>query len=209
MKIKYVRWSTLNQTGKRQLLDKKNFDLVLQEQISGSVAFEKRPKGAELLSMIENGKVTDLYVEEVSRLGRNSLDVLTTLKKCENHNVTVHIQGMGLSSRVNGKPNHTFNLVIQIMTAISEQEKEIIKERTEMGKIAARLKGIKFGRKVGSNESDHEFMEKESSQKILKYLEVGNLSFREVSKLTGASTTTIMKVKVKAIKMKKLVAAKD
>jgi len=43
MKVKYIRWSTLTQTGARQLLDVQNYDLVLQEQISGSVAFAKRP----------------------------------------------------------------------------------------------------------------------------------------------------------------------
>ena len=49
MKVKYIRWSTLTQTGARQLLDVQDYDLVLQEQISGSIAFAKRPKGQELL----------------------------------------------------------------------------------------------------------------------------------------------------------------
>ncbi len=44
MKVKYIRWSTIGQTGARQLMDAKDYDLVLQEQISGSVAFAKRSK---------------------------------------------------------------------------------------------------------------------------------------------------------------------
>lgn len=58
MKVKYIRWSTIIQTGARQLLDVQDFDLVLQEQISGSTAFAKRPKGQEVLKMVKSGKVT-------------------------------------------------------------------------------------------------------------------------------------------------------
>jgi len=58
MKIKYIRWSTLTQTGARQLLDVQNYDLVLQEQISRSVALAKRPKEQEVLKMVKSGKIT-------------------------------------------------------------------------------------------------------------------------------------------------------
>ena len=145
MKIKYIRWSTLSQSGARQLTDSKNYDEVLQEQISGSIAFAKRPKGAEVLKLIEAGKVTDLYVEEFSRLGRNAFDTLTTLKVCEDHGVNVHIQNMNLDSIIDGKPNPIFKLFSHIVSVIAEQEKELIRERTEMGKVVAREKGVKFG----------------------------------------------------------------
>jgi len=44
MKVKYICWSTLNKTGARQLTDALWYNLVIQEQISGSIAFAKRPK---------------------------------------------------------------------------------------------------------------------------------------------------------------------
>ena len=66
MTVKYIRWSTVGQSGARQLLDKGTYDLILQEQISGSIAFSKRPKGAELLKLIEASKVSDISVEEFS-----------------------------------------------------------------------------------------------------------------------------------------------
>ncbi len=198
MKVKYIRWSTLTQTGSRQLLDAINYDLVLQEQISGSVAFSKRPKGLKLLKMIATGEVSDLFVEEFSRLGRNAYDTLTTLQICEENKVNVHIQNMGVCSRPKNKPNPIFKMFSHVFSAIAEQEKELIKERTEMGKIAARQKGVVFGRKTGSNERTIDFLAKENSKKILKYLKTGKYSIREISKLTGASTTTILKVKVAA-----------
>lgn len=204
MKIKYIRWSTLSQKGDRQLLDKEKYDRVMQEQISGSIAFAKRPKALELLNLIKAGKITDLFVEEFSRLGRNAYDTLTTLQICEDHNVNVHIQNMDLSSVVKGKANPMFKMFSHIMSVIAEQEKELIKERTEMGKIAARQRGVVFGRKRGSEERRSEFLSKESSKKILKYLKAGNNSIREISKLTLASTTTILKVKCIAKELEQL-----
>ena len=204
MKVKYIRWSTLTQTGARQLLDVQDYDLVLQEQISGSIAFAKRPKGQEVLKMVQSGKVTDLFVEEFSRLGRNAYDTLTTLQICEESNVNVHIQNMSVSSRVNEKANPLFKMFSHIFAVIAEQEREQIKERTEMGKVAARQKGVVFGRKQGSNERKVDFLRKDGSKKILKYLLTGEYTIREISKLTEASTATIMKVKNIALETKAL-----
>src|SRR5580704_15847423 len=137
MKVKYIRWSTVGQSASRQLVDKRKYDLILQEQISGSVALSKRPKGAELLKLIEAGKVTDLFVEEFSRLGRNAYDTLSTLNICEQYGVNIHLQNMNLSSHVDGKVNPLFKMFCYILSVFVDQEKELIKERTEMGKVAA------------------------------------------------------------------------
>lgn len=204
MKIKYIRWSTLGQSPARQLLDDRKYDLVLSEQISGSIAFAKRPKGAELLKLIQAGKVSELSVEEFSRLGRNAFDTLSTLNLCEQHNVVVHIQNMNLSSIVDGKLNPIFKLFSHIVSVIAEQERELIKERTEMGKIAARQQGVKFGRKPGSNERKLDFLNKENNKAILKYLIKGDNTIREIAKLTDTSTATVSKVKKVAIETKQL-----
>ena len=204
MRVKYIRWSTLQQTGARQLLDSTNYDLVLQEQISGSIAFAKRPKGAELIKMITTGKVTELFVEEFSRIGRNSYDTLTILNLCEQKGVIVHIQNMQLSSIVNGKPNPVFKMFSHIVSVIAEQEKELIRERTENGKIAARNRGIVFGRKPGSNERKVDFLNKPANQNILKLLNTGEFTVRKVVEITGASSATVIKVKKIAIEVKQL-----
>jgi len=166
MKVKYIRWSTLGQSASRQLVDKRKYDLILQEQISGSIALAKRPQGAALLKLIEAGKVTDLYVEEFSRLGRNAYDTLSTLNICEQYGVNIHLQNMNLSSHVDGKVNPLFKMFCYILSVFVDQEKELIKERTEMGKVAARQKGIKFGRKAGSNERKVDFLNKNKNKII-------------------------------------------
>jgi DNA invertase Pin-like site-specific DNA recombinase len=75
-----------------------------------------------------------------------------------------------------------------------------------MGKIAARQKGIKFGRKAGSNERKLDFLNKENNKAILKYLIKGDNTIREIAKLTDTSTATVSKVKKVAIETKQLKA---
>ncbi|RZK22613.1 MAG: recombinase family protein [Flavobacterium sp.] len=203
LKVKYIRWSTINQTGSRQLLDAGKYDLVLQEQVSGTVLFANRQKGGELLNLIAKGKVTELYVEELSRLGRNAKDTLNTLEVCAEHGVNVHIQNMSISSIPNGKPNPVFKLITHMIAVISEQEAENIRERTEMGKLAARSRGQVFGRKVGTNERKIDFLKKDKSKAILKHLG-GNQSIRNVAKLAETSPATVQKVKKIAEELKLL-----
>lgn len=195
MKVKYIRWSTLQQTGARQLLNAGNYDLVLQEQISGSVKFADRPKGKELLKLIKDGKITELHVEELTRLGRNAYDTIDTLRTCEENKVNVVIQNMHLHSIIDGKVNSIFKLITGLLANIGEQEKENIKERTEAGKTAARMRGVKFGRPDGTNESNKEFLDKPNSKKVIKLLKEDKYAIRQISKLAGVSPTTVQKVK--------------
>ena len=114
---------------------------------------------------------------------------------------------MNLDSIVDGKPNPIFKLFSHIVSVIAEQEKELIRERTEAGKVAARNNGVVFGRKAGSNERKVDFLKKENNKLILRYLNEGNTTIREIAKITDASTATIMKVKKVAIETKQLKVA--
>jgi transposase len=103
---------------------------------------------------------------------------------------------MAISSLVDGKSNPVFKIITGILSTMAENEKQNIRERTEMGKIAARNRGVKFGRKEGSKENYSVFMSKDNTKLIVKYLTDGNnRSVREVAKLTDSSTKTIQKVK--------------
>jgi DNA-binding NarL/FixJ family response regulator len=61
-------------------------------------------------------------------------------------------------------------------------------------------KGGILGRKVGSTQSNRDFIEKPKSKKILEYLEKG-WTLREIAKQVDASTKTVMKVKSTALKL--------
>ena len=134
MRVKYNRVSTLQQSGDRFTVDQTNYDLVLFDKISGSVPFKEREKGLELTNLILKGNVSELVVEEFSRLGRNTGDVIKTLEWLEETEVNVVVRNLGLQSRPNGKKNPIWKMISSVMSSLYEMELENIKERTMVGR---------------------------------------------------------------------------
>lgn len=194
MKVKYNRVSTLQQTGDRFSIDKENYDLVLFDKVSGTIPFNERPKGIELVNLIKNNKVSELVVEEFSRLGRNTGDVIRTLEWLDENEVNVVIRNLGLQSRPNGKKNPIWKMISSVMSSLYEMELENIKERTMVGRQVYVQKGGKLGRPDGTSESTKQFLSKPKNQEIVKLLQRG-LKYTEIQKILGCSPKTIKKVK--------------
>ena len=196
MRVKYNRTSTIQQKGERFGLDNDNYDLTLFDKgVSGKIPFSEREEGKKLTELVKEGKVSEVIVEELSRLGRNTIDTLTTLKFFEENGVNVVVKSMGnLQSMVNGKKNPIWNLITSVMSSLYELERENILERTEMGRKMYVMKGGKLGRKVGTTESRKDFLNKERTKKIMNLLDKGK-SVRDISGRLGVSTKTIVKVR--------------
>jgi len=206
MIVKYNRVSTLQQTGERFAIDESKYDLVLLDKVSGSIPFKKRPKAQEIIRLIENeenghlgNRLSDLVVEEFSRLGRNTADVIATLQWLDEHNINVHIRNIGLESRPNGKKNPVWKMISSVMSSLYEMELENIKERTAAGRQMFVQKGGVLGRPSNSTENDTQFLKKEKNQEIIKLLKKER-TIREITKLLDVSNKTVIKVKKIAIK---------
>ena len=196
MKIKYNRTSTIQQEGERFKLDKDNYDLTIFDKgVSGKIPFSEREGGIKLTKLVNEGKVKEVVVEELSRLGRNTIDTLTTLKSFEEKGINVVVRGMGnLQSMIDGKKNPIWNLITSVMSSLYELERENILERTEMGRKMYVMNGGMLGRKIGSVENRKEFLQKDKTKKIVSLLEKGK-SVRDISSRLGVSTKTIVKVR--------------
>lgn len=194
MIIKYNRVSTLNQSGERFKVDSTSYDKVILDKISGTVPFKEREGGKEIVSLVENGEVEELVLEELSRCGRNTGDVIKTLEWLEDQEVNVKVRNIGLESRPGGKKNPIWKMITSVMSSLYEMELENIRERTHYGRMMYVKNGGKLGRPKGSTESEKEFMDKPTSKKIKGYLEDG-LTIRDTSILVGCSTSTVQKVK--------------
>lgn len=199
MRVKYNRTSTFGQSGDRFLADIEKYDLTILDKVSGTVKFKDRPKSQQLIQLVESGQVNELVVEEQSRLGRNTGDVIQTLEWLDKHEVNVVVRNLGIQSRPNGKKNPIWKMISAVMSSLYELELENIKERTKTGRMIYVQKGGVLGRPVGTNETEKDFLNKEGSTMILKYLSRG-MTVREISKLTNSSTRTVIKVKKLAMK---------
>jgi DNA invertase Pin-like site-specific DNA recombinase len=200
MRVKYNRISSLSQTGNRFTADTEKYDLTLMDKISGSVSFFERPKASELKVIIENyhknasTEPFTLVVEEFSRLGRNTSDLILTLEWMEKMEVNVVVRNLGLQSRPNGKKNPIWKMISSVMSSIYEMEAENIRERTKVGRLVYVKNGGKLGRPINSIEDQRTFLNKPKNKKIAEYLNKG-WTMREIAKQVDASTKTILKVK--------------
>ncbi|WP_027383268.1 recombinase family protein [Epilithonimonas caeni] len=194
MRIKYNRVSTLLQTGKRFEADTDIYDLVLLDKISGSVSFADRPKSKELIKLIEQGKVSEIVVEEFSRLGRNTGDVIKTLEWFDAKEINVLVKNIGLQSRTNGKRNPIWKMISATLSSLYEMEALNIRERTLAGKLIFLQQGGRLGRPKGTGETELSFISKPKNKKILEYLKKER-TLREISILLNVSTKTVQKVK--------------
>lgn len=212
MRIKYNRTSTISQQGQRFEIDTDIYDLVLFDQLSGTVPFNERPESKKLIDLVEDGKVNVVVFEEISRIGRNTVDTLRVLEFLEMKGVNVVIRNMGIQSRpIEGEKNPIWGILTSILSSTAQLEADLIRTRTMQGREVSRLKGnVRFGRPPFSNENEKTFLSKDKSKRIIKYLEKG-LSIREVSKILGVSTKTVVKVKkiIEKNKNKTLVGSKD
>jgi DNA invertase Pin-like site-specific DNA recombinase len=194
MRIKYNRVSTLSQSGNRFSADTNIYDLTMLDKISGSIPFRERPKGKELVKLVEDGKVKELHIEELSRIGRNVGDCITVCEWLDSKGVNIVVRNLGLQSRPDGKKNPVWKIICATMSSLYSMELENIRERTATGRMVYLQNGGILGRPKGSNETELEFLKKKISTNVIKSLQKG-LTIREASKVNVVSTRTVMKVK--------------
>lgn len=197
MKVHYHRVSTLSQTDARlSVSDKEIYDRKIFDKVSGKVKFADRPQAKELIKLIESGRVEVLTCASIDRLGRNTADVINTCQWMEEHGVTLKITNIGMASKTDdGKANPIFKLITGVMASLSEMEREAIAERCISGMIAARASNnVQWGRPLRSFESEKKFLGKAKNQKIIELLN-RERTIREISKIVGCSSATVIKVK--------------
>jgi len=188
MRAKYIRVSTKEQNTDRQA----DFDgLTYTDLCSGSISFKDRLEAKKLL---DNNKVTEVHVHSIDRLGRNTLDIMQTIQDFTSKGINVVSTKEGLQTLIDGKENPVAKMMVGILGTLAEFELSRIKERQAEGIAKAKAKGIYAGRKRGSSENTETFINKVSTQAILRHLRK-NESVRRTALLSKTSEGTVKKVK--------------
>lgn len=142
----YCRVSTNDQNTDNQIQEIKSagFNVepqrAITESISGSVQANERPGFKRLLDKMESGDV--LVVSKLDRLGRNAIDVRSTVEKLAAGGIRVHclaLGGVDLTSAA-GK------MTMQVIAAVAEFERDLLVERTQSGLRRAKGQGKHCGR---------------------------------------------------------------
>jgi DNA invertase Pin-like site-specific DNA recombinase len=196
MIVLYTRVSTLEQNPDRQLTNSKDYDYILTDYCSGSIPLYERPKGSEVKKMIDNGTLTRLVIHDVTRIGRNTLDVLSIWSDLTQRGIVIECKNPNIRNiNDDGKVDKFSELMLSILSTMSQFEKSLIRERQLEGIKVRKEKGLYGGRRIGTVDSVQSFLKKKRSQDILNYLNKGTYSYEEISLILSVSTTTITKVK--------------
>ena len=162
--------------------------------ISGRIPFLERPSGKRLIEDIANGKINQVIVLRIDRLGRDLEDILKTIKTIHSYNVAITSQNEGITTLIDGKESVMSNLLINILSSISEFQYHQTREKTLAGIERAKLDGKYKGRKIGSTESMDTFLSKPKVQKIMTLLNE-DIGIRKISRIVECSPNYIYKVK--------------
>ena len=197
----YARVSSSNdrQNTQRQIEDLTHFAShneyqlmgTYEEHISGATKNENRMVLMECINYCIEHQVNYLLLSELSRLGRDTLQVLEVIEMLNGKGISLYIQNYNIETLTKeGKVNAMSQFLITILAEVARMERKTIRERVESGYKNFRANGGKVGRKIGYQKTDEAM--KEQYVEEIKLLKKG-YSLRNISKLTGTSINTIRK----------------
>lgn len=129
---------------------------------------------------VEKGDV--ILIKKLDRLGRDTADMIALINEFDSAGVSVRFLDDGISTEGSmGK------MVITILSAVAQAERERIMERTNEGRDAAQAKGVKFGRKASIDRA--------------QFVELINAGMgpTEIAKKMGISRSAVYKLKTELI----------
>jgi DNA invertase Pin-like site-specific DNA recombinase len=175
MKIGYARVSTIEQSLDRQLdsLKAQGCDRIYQEKMTGTRT--SRPELNKMLDAMREGDV--LITDSFSRLSRSTKDLLELVERLKKMGVSL----ISLKEQLD-TTTATGKLMLTMMSALSQFERDIIAERTVEGLRAARARGRLGGRPKASTKA---------VERALKMYDSQKLTIKEIAESTKLSTATI------------------
>ena len=199
--VLYCRVSTQVQDYERQVSDLTQFAKKHQweiaetftEKISGAKKNNERKELTSLLSYARVQHINRVLVTELSRLGRDTLQVLAAIDMLNKAKVSLYIMNYNIETLTpDGKVNPMSQFMITLLAEVARMERRTIKERMASGYNNFRTNGGKVGRKTGYRKSDEDF--RTQYKDVFRLLGKG-VSLRDISKATGVSVNTVKRCK--------------
>ena len=142
----YARVSTVEQLteNQREQIARAGYHIApkrfIEEQISGSVPAAQRLGFQRLLERMDEGDT--LVVTKLDRIGRDSIDVQQTVERFQSEGIRLVVLQLGnldLTSSAGA-------LMVKMLAAVADFERDLIIERTQAGQARARAAGTHMGR---------------------------------------------------------------
>lgn len=182
----YARVSTTGQTTENQIqeIEAAGFHVeprrIVTETISGSTAIAQRRGFSKLMDRLEAGDV--LIVTKLDRLGRDAIDVSSTVKALAGMGVRVHCLALGCVDLTSSAGTMTMN----VLNAVAQFERDLLIERTQSGLSRAKAEGKTLGRPATLSERQ--------KQAVRDELAAG-VSVSALARKLGTSRQTVMRAR--------------
>lgn len=182
----YVRVSTADQNFENQIkeIEAAGFTIephrIITDIVSGSMPTVRRKGFTRLLEKIENKDI--LVVTKLDRLGRDAIDVSSTVAKLEKIGIKVYclaLGGVDLTSSA-GK------MTMGVINTMAEFERDLLIERTQSGLTRAKSQGKTLGRP--------QILSVSQKQKVIRQLEEGK-TIAAIARNFNTSRQTIMRIR--------------
>lgn len=209
MTKRVVIYSRVSSKGTRQSTERQVFDLeslaasrgyvvvnVFEEQASGRKMNREREVLRRCVDYCVNpvNNVEMLFVTEISRLGRTTLEVLKSLDELHAHGINVYIQNINIETLLpDGRVNPVASIITTILAELANIEWQGIVDRLQSGRRLYIENGGKTGRPIGSVKTKEQ--KKEQYKEVISLLKRG-YSIRNVAKLSGKSVSTVQRIKI-------------
>jgi putative DNA-invertase from lambdoid prophage Rac len=183
----YGRVSTKEQTTENQRHEIEAAGYVVDywcvdEGVSGKIPAIQRPKFAKMLSQIRDGEV--LVVTKLDRLGRDAQDVGATIKMLSARHIEVVVLQLGKLDLTSAAGK----LMLTMLAAVAEMERDLLVERTQSGLARAKAEGKTLGRPTSTTPDQRTVMLKrhqsgESISALAKAFEISRASVMRIVKV--------------------------
>ena len=159
----YGRVSTKDQTTENQRREIQSAGYQVEywyadEGVSGKVSAMQRPQFAKMLTQIRDGET--LVVTKLDRLGRDAQDVGATIKMLAARRIEVIVLQLGKLDLTSAAGK----LMLTMLAAVAEMERDLLVERTQSGLARAKAEGKTLGRRPKTSEQDRSVIRQAHSE---------------------------------------------
>ena len=163
--------------------------------VTGRIPFKERKSAKRLLEDIKDGKIREVKVLRIDRLGRSVQDIIETINTIHSYGVPITSISEGITTLDdNGKQTPTTGLLINVLSSLSEFFYHQNREKTLLGVELAKKQGKYRGRKPNSIEDVNKYLNKPKVKKMKELLKQGN-SVRSITRVLNCSSNSIYKLK--------------
>jgi len=153
--IAYTRVSTKEQTveNQRREIEAAGYKVDFwfeDEGVSGKMSAMQRPQFAKMLERIRDGET--LVVTKLDRLGRDAQDVGATIKMLTERSIEVVVLQLGKLDLTSAAGK----MMLTMLAAVAEMERDLLVERTQSGLARARAQGKVLGRRPKTNDEQRQ-----------------------------------------------------